>query len=230
MKGARLLFIAEVEGDKEIRVVWIKLLSDKATTWIGRGLFKDEQAFKIPGMINGSSNVKIKFSSLDGGVLRRLLGYSWEIAFKHDHVGPWQRPRIEGMKTAAFYNIQIKTGFLNVICTCYRHFFAGGGQGLSWKPEAVAIATGKITSSEYTERIMELMADPAKATFCSPSQGVTKLKLRQYMKVFLQEACEHEIKDSALTSALDSIFVYKIPHGTTERPIFKTRYFKFQGI
>ena len=70
--------------------------------------------------------------------------------------------------------------------------------------------------------------DCERVTFCPLQQGITKPKFIKVLKTYFQDVME--LKESTLTTAIAAIFVFRIPHGSSERPVYNGKYFKVADI
>ena len=208
------MFVPEVEEGKAIKTTWIKQLSDKAQLWKGRGLFKDMQKFRIPGMLMCCSNVPVPFSGLDGGVLRRALGFEWCVSIKPHPQGPWQRRRIPGLKDGSYYTKVIKAGYLHAVMVTYCHFFANDGPGLDgWRPGALRAAIEQMFASELADHIKEWLNDSTQVETCAAKDGTTKPKFLEALRKHVSATFPRDVKESAITKALAGLVEFKKAYG-----------------
>ena len=81
MRGAQGMGTPEVEGDFCIKGAWVKKLADPSTRWKARpphGVTEFE--FRLWSVFFASTNNKVTFSKVDGGVARRAncVPFEWE--------------------------------------------------------------------------------------------------------------------------------------------------------
>ena len=219
LKGSHFLGTPESESSITIKSIWLKQLADQSTIWTARGLYKDSQSFGIPALWAMSSNLRVKLSSIDGGVRRRLRGCHWPISFKTRPDGPFQRERSEhSLKSSDFYTMDVKAGILHMVLAGFTSFFVAGGVGIEHMPAVIQKATSTLLVQEYGEYVEEFLeecTDP-----CSNAkEGTTKVKLCSALKAHIQRQLPEgeKVNAQAFTCSLDSHCTTKIPYGVVER-------------
>jgi phage/plasmid-associated DNA primase len=219
LKGSHFLGTPESEKSIVIKSLWLKQLADQSTVWKARGLYKDTQSFRIPALWAMSSNLRIKLTSIDGGVRRRLRGVTWPVAFKAIPEGPFQRPRsVDNLKEPSFYSTDLKAGIIHVTLAAHEAFFKGRSVGLEVVPCVINRSTQILLVQEYSEYVEDFLANHT-TDEAVPKESSTKAKIMQAFRTYVQAVLGHgqAVDQNALSSAMDSVTVTKIPHGTVER-------------
>jgi hypothetical protein len=185
LKGCRLLGTPEVEKQSTIRSIWLKLLSDRATTWVGRDLYMSNVMFKIPGVLAVCSNVKINYSSMDGGITRRTLAVRWPVSFKSAPRGTEERLRHpEQIKESTFYTPERVGGFLAFLMGL-ANVLLPDGDLLEYHPPQVKEATEEVMATELSALVNEFIEQKLKVAD-TPLTGVTKTDFLKKLKPALQ--------------------------------------------
>jgi hypothetical protein len=148
LRGGRLFGTPEVEDGLSIQSGWVKKLADPATVWCGKEPYAITMLFfKLNAMLCISTNAKLLFSRIDGGVVRRGIGCSWELAFKH-HPKPGTNERKASSLNLKDPNVitPFVPGYLYVMMCAYRAFYLGGYHKTPGvQPLLVQVATEELT-------------------------------------------------------------------------------------
>ena len=217
MKGCRLLATPEVEKEATVKSIWLKLLSDRATTWVGRDLYMSNVKFRIPGLLSICSNVKVAYSSVDGGLARRTLAVQWPVSFKSVALHLDERVRHkEDIKQGQFYTDARKAGFITFLTALIRVYFHESN-GLDIRPPQVRDAAEEALHLEYTSAIRDFVQERFEAA--EPLQGITKLEFMKKLQTFMLENCESDFRptQAQMEKASGTVVVFKIPRGSTMR-------------
>ena len=104
LKGSRGLGTPEVETTLKIRAAWLKKLADPSTQWAARAPHdRTDTLFKLFVIFFISTNCKIAFSKVDGGVVRRAISVPWAFHFCTAPREAHERPaHTEDIKGAAW--------------------------------------------------------------------------------------------------------------------------------
>ncbi len=188
LRGCRFLGTPEVETDLKIRPAMVKCLSDKSTTWCARGLYEDSKPIKIPALFMVSTNTRMEFTGLDGGIRRRAIGCGWPVNFVDvvDPENPFHRPKVhDNIKDACWYTATRRACYLHTVMAAYQVFFVeAGGTRLARRPQAIKLATEALMQTEFTEMADNFVETECHA--CAYSEAVTmmvfKLKLQAHFK------------------------------------------------
>lgn len=81
LKGKRLLLVTETEERFKLQAAWMKTLRDQTSVVQARTLYKEPVSFHPSWLIMMSTNVQLKWSTMDGGVLRSYCAIPWPITF-----------------------------------------------------------------------------------------------------------------------------------------------------
>ena len=83
--GRRLFGSPEVEDDIKVQSAWVKKLADPATVWAAREPHATARIdFRLAALFAVSTNAKLHFTRMDGGVQRRGVGCSFPFIFKNN--------------------------------------------------------------------------------------------------------------------------------------------------
>ena len=204
MKGKRLFGTPEVEGQLHIQSAWVKKLADPATVWSAREPHAaTHMQFKLSAMFMVSTNAKLQFTAMDGGVQRRAIGCPFEFTFAEN-----PRPDSNERQTSEF-NLKDPAvirahiaGYYYFIECVYRVFYASGYHKHPGKlPTSIATATDSLRTEELASLVVEILEND----FVSVEQnGITPGKLRAY---FLRREDVRALHtgNAPLSYAIDSI-------------------------
>jgi hypothetical protein len=207
LRGCRMLGTPEVEADLKVRPAMVKCLSDKSTTWWARGLYEDSKAIKIPAMFMVSTNTRMEFTGLDGGIRRRAIGVYWPVSFVDKVENTSQKLKVDGIKDSTWFTTRRRACYLHaVMAACWVFFVEDGCTKLSRRPAAIALATEALLQSEFTEMAESFLT--GKCIACSPVDAVTMMVLKQRMGAYFAEqnpSLDARMRDKHLDAAMASV-------------------------
>ncbi len=216
LKGSRGLGTPEVETTLKIRAAWLKKLADPSTQWAARAPHdRTDTLFKLFVIFFISTNCKIAFSKVDGGVVRRAISVPWAFHFCTAPREAHERPaHTEDIKGAAWLRPRVP-GWLLFLMAVNRVFFAGGQPQprlLPW-PTAVKIATKRAVISEYAEAAKFFIQEYLHSVN-SAAEATTKSRLLRQLR---SEPLLRNLSTEDLTQALGQVVVSMTSGGSRDR-------------
>jgi hypothetical protein len=200
--GRRLFGTPEVEDDIKVQSSWVKKLADPATVWAAREPFATARIdFKLAALFSLSTNAKLNFTRMDGGVMRRGEGCACPFIFGNNPTpGTNQRQQASWNLKDANQIRQHLAGLYFFVETVFKVFYRTGYHKLPSNrvPKAIKEATDELRQEEIRGIMEEICATEFEETNV---QG-DALTLRQAKKTL----CTHPdvleaTKDKAQISA-----------------------------
>ena len=184
LKGSRGLGTPEVEATLKIQSAWLKKLADPSTQWAARAPHDvRDTIFQLFSMFFVSTNCKIAFSKVDGGIVRRAICVPYEFHFCSSPQQPHERPaHPEDIKSKAWLQPRIP-GWLYFLMAVNRVIFEGSNMQprlMPW-PKAVQVATEKAMASEHVESV-KIYINEYLQTVTSAAEATTKTKLLKQLR------------------------------------------------
>ena len=141
--------------------------------------------FKIPGVLSVCSNVKINYSSMDGGITRRTLAVRWPVSFKSAPRGTEGRLRHpEQIKESSFYTPERVGGFLAFLMGL-ANVLLPDGDLLEYRPPQVKEAIEEVMATELSALVNEFIEQKMRVAD-TPLAGVTRTDFMKKLKPALQ--------------------------------------------
>jgi phage/plasmid-associated DNA primase len=159
LRGSRALLLPEIETEVVIKSSWMKKLPDASVTWRARNLYSNiDHVFNLVMILYISCNTRLRFSVIDGGLLRRALVFPFDFTFdpnpRHEH----QRQGLpENIKSEAFIK-PLLPAYLYLL-TVASHVLFKDGKGIGKIPERVSEATEDFISIEGSNHVMDVIKD-----------------------------------------------------------------------
>jgi len=184
MRGVRYLCTPEVETTQAIKSSWIKKLPDAATKWGARDLYSSLTInFRLWVGFYISSNSKLKFTVVDGGVERRCLACPYELKFTDKVTEDHHRPIREEVKEDEWLMPRVPGFWLWVRDVHTVFFLEEGSTRLKHVPQKVLDATADFLAAECSAALRDWLDDNMAAT-SDIKDAITKSALVSRLKQF----------------------------------------------
>ena len=165
MKGLRAVVAPELEASKSLQAAWVKRLSDQSAEHRARDLYsRREISFRLRSVFYLASNLKVSFTAMDGGIMRRAVAVPYSITFKEKAQGELERTETPELKDPQFLREHIP-GLLHLLLSA-RVFFTKG-RGVELMPKAVIEETRLLLDAEFLELLKEFVATNMEACGCA---------------------------------------------------------------
>ena len=187
----------------KIKTAWLKALADKSTTWWARGLYQDAMQVSIPAMFMASTNAKVEFSGMDGGLRRRAVGVTWPVNFKASPNGRYER-RMTGdsIKNAIWYTPKRRACYMHSLQTAYDTFIKGGGNTMARLPPTVKNSTSGLMAADFAEHVVTFLDE--RCAKCECRDATTKAALMKVLREHLSELAKAYGDQRAFNGHLDA--------------------------
>ena len=185
LRGVRIGATPEIETEQCIKASWMKRFSDPSCEWKAREPFaRRSVVFSMRCCFNVCSNTKLEFSSKDGGVTRRCLGFSWPLKYVDANPKPdsKERPKDQTLDDENTL-LPMLPALLYVMCKAHSVFHANGQSTLGILPMKVADATENLVQDELTDIIEDETSNVKYFTTCTYQNAMTVSQLMAVLKV-----------------------------------------------
>ena len=205
--GRRCLGTPEVEDTLKIQSAWMKKLADPSTVWSAREPHGTAQvSFKISSMFAISTNAKLQFTRLDGGVQRRGIGCPFDLTFvANPQPGTNQRKESTlNLKDLAGIR-KLMPGLYYFVECVYRVFYQTGYHKTPGRmPLVVQQATEELRREELASVVKEVIDNEFEAV---ESDGMTIAKMRTYLAKHrdIEAVSGRHVDTAAIEAALSSL-------------------------
>ena len=179
--GKRSLGTPEVEDTLKIQSAWMKKLADPSTIWSAREPHGTSQvSFKLSSMFAISTNAKLQFTRLDGGVQRRGIGCPFDLTFVSNPLPGTNQRKESTMNLKDIEAIRkLIPGFYYFVECVFSVFFQNGYHKTPGKmPLAIQNATEELRREELASVVKEILDSEFEAV---DANGVTYHKLRTFL-------------------------------------------------
>ena len=205
--GRRLLGTPEVEDDIKVQSAWVKKLADPATIWAAREPYAASKVdFKLAALFTVSTNAKLHFSRMDGGVQRRGIGCNFPFVF-----GPAAEPGTN-QRINASWNLKDTNlirayipGFYMFLETTLKVWYSTGYHRVP--STRVPLLIAEATKALCEEELKSIMEDVCQQVFKTTTDTAEAITHRNALKLLLTDASVTECsKDPvALRHAADML-------------------------
>lgn len=201
LKGKRLLLVTETEERFQLQAAWMKTLRDQSSEIEARTLYKDPVKFSPSWLISMSTNVQLKWSTMDGGVLRSYCCIPWPISF-----GPVAKPAENIRKgnpdyKSMQYAKSMAPQFFFILRAVNRVFFRDCQKTtvVLPRPREVVVCTEEMTNTDVTGSLAEFIALPRVTLTADFADASTD---SQVVRAYVEFTKGVVKKDAALTQIL----------------------------
>ena len=158
--GRRLFGTPEVEDDIKVQSAWVKKLADPATVWAAREPHATARIdFRLAALFAVSTNAKLHFTRMDGGVQRRGVGCAFPFIFKNNPTpGTNQRQQANwNLKDDKVIKQHIP-GLYLLVETIFKVFYSNGYHKLpsDTVPKLIVEASDELRQEELHAIMQEL--------------------------------------------------------------------------
>lgn len=201
--GKRCLGTPEVEEGLRVQAAWVKKLADPSTLWAAREPYGTAAInFKLNSLFGISTNAKLLFTKVDGGIERRGIGCKWEFSFKKNPK-PGTHERRECPKNLKDPDVLAPyiAGYYFLLECVYRAFyFSRHCTSPGRMPKAIEEATKELVHEELRDCVQEILDED----FVNTATGLSYAKIRTHIAVHPQITAM-KVKMSDLEPALASL-------------------------
>jgi len=185
LRGKRLLAVTETEGTLRLNSTSMKMLRDQSSVISARNLYKDLMEFNPMFGLDLSTNVAVKFTTLDGGIERSCATIGWPFHFCAAPTKDFQRKVNPNIKNAA--NIRSMLPDLFGILTVVDQVFTRDWEDSIVGPRPVPVQQStKKTMTKETESVAQAFIDEMLTTTKSTAAATTETKI---LKELMDYAC-----------------------------------------
>jgi len=207
LRGRRFLPITEMEATCRLNSGTMKLLRDPASILQARNLYRDVMEFQPIAGIEISSNVKVRFTSMDGGIERSLTALTWPFRFVKSATMENEWPVDTSLKQAGKVE-KMLPGLCFVLLEIDRAFTSTWNDSvIGPRPVQVQLATKEATRIENLSSLEDFLASMSVTTLVvkeAPTEG-------QLVKAFTSFASELSKKQAK--DLIDADLIKKITDG-----------------
>ena len=194
LRGRRFLPITEMEATSRLNSGTMKLLRDPASVLEARNLYRDSIEFQPVAGIEIASNVKVNFTTMDGGVRRSLTALTWPFCFVRAVVRENERPVDVTLKQTVRVE-QMLPGLCYVLLTIDRVFTSTWGDTVVGpRPLAVQVATREATRSDHLSSLEGFLAEKTLGTRIA-TEAATELELLKAFMAYATELTKKEARE-----------------------------------
>ena len=214
MRGHRGFGTPEAEGELCIQGTWVKKLADPSTKWRARPPHSTtEFEFRLWAPFFVSSNSKITFTKVDGGIARRavVVPYEWHFTQLPTEPHHAQAAAID-IKEPNFVMPQVP-GYLRVLMAWYKATWMQGAMGLGRLPKVIEQATADMLADEFQGVVEAFMAEHM-VSCNSAAAAATKTKVLQELARANGMA---DVKPRDRTRAVERVLTFATHDGFRER-------------
>jgi hypothetical protein len=181
-RGRRLLVVTESEATAKLHSASMKQMRDPTSVIVARNLFKDAMEFSPHYGMQFSSNVRVTFTSADGGIRRSCSGLDWPFEFCPRPKKPNERRINTELKTTAALEAAVPS-LLYLIMEADRVFTRVAEDSVvTPRPAEVQEATRLLLADPTKDVLADFMG---RVVACGPAEATTEAAI---MKAFAEAA------------------------------------------
>lgn len=194
LRGRRFLAVTEADSTLKLNSTAVKLLRDQSSVLQARNLYRDVVQFSPTFGLEISTNVKIKFTSIDGGITRSVTAMEWPFIFAKHPALEHERPVDTSLKKPAVIKAMLP-GLLHVLLYIDKVFTKDWDDSIIGpRPIEVQDATSEALRQENltsVEAFVERMIDTTRdRTLASTEHDITVA-----FSTFAVELNKRQVKD-----------------------------------
>ena len=175
-----------------------------------------EWEFRLWAIFCVSTNTKVKFSKVDGGVARRAncVPWNWEFAKKVTRPDEQKLAANEDIKESAWLKPHIP-GLLYLLVEFKKVYWANGGGGLGVKPAEVIEATEDMLAIENSGALLEF-AENQMTVVERARDASTKTSVMQALRA-ISGFTSQEMVNKVFEKSVENVLVFLTRDGSRER-------------
>jgi hypothetical protein len=194
LRGKRLLVVTETEGTLRLNSTSMKMLRDQSSVISARNLYKDLMEFNPMFGLDLSTNVAVKFSTLDGGIERSCASIEWPFHFCAVPAKEHERKVNPKMKESANIRSMLPDlfGILCVIDIVFTKDWADSIVGP--RPVPVQNSTKKAMTKETTSTAQSFI-DEMLTTTKSTTAATPQIKIEKALIEYASTLSKKQVKE-----------------------------------
>ena len=203
LRGSRALLIPEIETEVTIKSSWMKKLPDASVVWRARNLYSNvEHVFNLVLVLYISCNARLRFSVIDGGLLRRALVFPFDLTFDANPRHEYQRPALsEDIKSEAFLT-PLLPGYFYLLTVASQVLFKDG-KGIGKIPERVLETTEDFVSVQGAHLAQDVINECTEQ--CSAKDATTRAV---FIKFVFEQLKHLDMTQTAVSKILSNMVTY----------------------